>query len=167
MDTQWCVKVSSACRGECVATGGLCRPAHLNSTEIKVNSFSWDVVRGGGGGGVFFGVSERGGVIWVHGELVGTCLLLKSDRSFPKCIILIVYHSSYNRSSDILIWSPEAFSESQAPLSLILIHILVPAELVYFSALDRYWCSVLHLCGFECSTDCLSEDMTWYESVIL
>ncbi len=36
MDTQWCVKVSSACRGECVATGGLCRPAHLNSTEIKV-----------------------------------------------------------------------------------------------------------------------------------
>ncbi len=35
MDTQWCVKVSSACRGECVATGGLCRPAHLNCTEIK------------------------------------------------------------------------------------------------------------------------------------
>ncbi len=49
MDTQWCVKVSSACRGECVATGGLCRPAHLNSTEIKFNSFSWDVVRWGGG----------------------------------------------------------------------------------------------------------------------
>ncbi len=36
MDTQWCVKVSSACRGECVATGGLCRPAHLNCTDIKV-----------------------------------------------------------------------------------------------------------------------------------
>ncbi len=36
MDTQWCVKVSNACRGECVATGGLCRPAHLNFTEIKV-----------------------------------------------------------------------------------------------------------------------------------
>ncbi len=33
-------EMSSACRGECVATGGLCRPAHLNSTEIKVNSFS-------------------------------------------------------------------------------------------------------------------------------
>ncbi len=33
MDTQWCVKVSSACRGECVGTGGLCRPAHLNCTE--------------------------------------------------------------------------------------------------------------------------------------
>ncbi len=49
-----------------VATGGLCRPAHLNSTEIKVNSFSWDVVRCGGGG--LFGVSERGGVIWVQGS---------------------------------------------------------------------------------------------------
>ncbi len=41
MDTQCCVKVSSACRGECVTTGGLCRPAHLcvahlNCTKIKV-----------------------------------------------------------------------------------------------------------------------------------
>ncbi len=37
MDTQWCVKVSSACGvATGVATGGLCRPAHLNSTEIKV-----------------------------------------------------------------------------------------------------------------------------------
>ncbi len=43
MDTQCCVKVSSASRGECVTTGGLCRPAHLcahlNCTKIKVCSF--------------------------------------------------------------------------------------------------------------------------------
>ncbi len=43
------MKVSSACRGECVATGGLCRPAHLNSTEI--NSFFLRCGKGGGGGG--------------------------------------------------------------------------------------------------------------------
>ncbi len=66
MDTQWCVKVSSACRGECVATGGLCRPAHLNSTEIKVNSFSWDVVRWGGGGGGWGGgcLGFQRGAVW-------------------------------------------------------------------------------------------------------
>ncbi len=49
-----------------VATGGLCRPAHLNSTEIKVNSFFLRCGKGGGGGGgggVLFGVSERGGVM--------------------------------------------------------------------------------------------------------
>ncbi len=44
-----------------VATGGLCRPAHLNSTEIKVNSFFLRCGKGGGGG--LFGVSERGGVM--------------------------------------------------------------------------------------------------------
>ncbi len=50
------MKVSSACRGECVATGGLCRPAHLcvahlNCTKIKVEQFVFffcDVVRWGG-----------------------------------------------------------------------------------------------------------------------
>ncbi len=85
------MKVSSACRGERVATGGLCRPAHLCCTktlELHKNKsltvFSCDVVRwGGGGGGVrgwgwgaggggvvhvsgcrgLFGVSERGGVM--------------------------------------------------------------------------------------------------------
>ncbi len=58
MDTQCCVKVSSASRGECVTTGGLCRPthlcvAHLNCTKIKVWQFFFpcDVVRLGGGGG--------------------------------------------------------------------------------------------------------------------
>ncbi len=54
------MKVSSACRGECVATGGLCRPAHLNSTEVKLTVF---LRCGKGGGGGLFGVSERGGVI--------------------------------------------------------------------------------------------------------
>ncbi len=34
-----------------VATGGLCRPAHLNYTEIKVNSFFLRCGKGGGGGG--------------------------------------------------------------------------------------------------------------------
>ncbi len=55
------MKVSSACRGECVATGGLCRPAHLNCTEIKVYFFFLRCGKVGGGG--LFGVSERGGVM--------------------------------------------------------------------------------------------------------
>ncbi len=50
------MKVSSACRGECVATGGLCRPAHLNCTEIKVNSFFLRC--GKVGGGVVWGFRE-------------------------------------------------------------------------------------------------------------
>ncbi len=45
-----------------VATGGLCRPAHLNSTEIKVNSFFLRCGKGGGGGG---------GVVWGFRE--GRC----------------------------------------------------------------------------------------------
>ncbi len=53
MDTQCCVKVCSACRGECVNTGGLCRPAHLcvahlNCTHIFFYIFSCDLVRCGG-----------------------------------------------------------------------------------------------------------------------
>ncbi len=51
------MKVSSACRGECVATGGLCRPAHLNCTEIK-NSFFLRCGKVGGGGGVVWGFRE-------------------------------------------------------------------------------------------------------------
>ncbi len=48
------MKVSSACRGECVATGGLCRPAHLcvthlNCTKIKVLKFFFPVMWCGGG----------------------------------------------------------------------------------------------------------------------
>ncbi len=49
------MKVSSACRGECVATGGLCRPAHLNTTEVKLTVF---LRCGKGGGGVVWGFRE-------------------------------------------------------------------------------------------------------------
>ncbi len=51
------MKVSSACRGKCVATGGLCRPA----TEIKVNSFFLRCGKVGGGGGGCLGF-QRGAV---------------------------------------------------------------------------------------------------------
>ncbi len=85
LDTQCVWKcLVHVCVATGVATGGLCRPAHLNSTEIKVNSFfSWDVVRGGGGwggggggvggggggggGGCVLGF-QRGGVMWVQGS---------------------------------------------------------------------------------------------------
>ncbi len=56
MDTQWCVKVSSACRGECVATGGLCRPAlpvrstfELHRNKSLTVFFLWCAKVGGGG----------------------------------------------------------------------------------------------------------------------
>ncbi len=51
------MKVSSACRGESVATGGLCRPAHLCVAHFELHRnksltvFSCDVVMWGGGGG--------------------------------------------------------------------------------------------------------------------
>ncbi len=51
-----------------VATGGLCRPAHLNSTEIKFNSFFLRCVRWGGGGGGCLGFQRGGGVMWVQGS---------------------------------------------------------------------------------------------------
>ncbi len=63
MDTQWCVKVSSACRGELQA-----RSPELHRNK-SLTVFSWDVGGGGGGGGGgLFGVSERGGVMWVQGS---------------------------------------------------------------------------------------------------
>ncbi len=59
MDTQCCVKVSSACRGECVTTGVLC-VAHLNCTKIKVWPF------------FFLGCSKVGGASMF--QEVGVCL---------------------------------------------------------------------------------------------
>ncbi len=68
MDTQWCVKVSSAC----VCCYRCCYRwlVQARSPEFhrdkSLTVFSWDVVRWGGG--VLFGVSERGGVMWVQGS---------------------------------------------------------------------------------------------------
>ncbi len=58
MDTQWCVKVSSACRGELQA-----RSPELHRNTILTVFFLRCGKVGGGGVGGLFGVSERGGVM--------------------------------------------------------------------------------------------------------
>ncbi len=62
--------MSSASRGECVTTGGLCRPTYLCVAHFELHrkfsdSFSSDVVRLGVGEGVMVHVS--GGKVFVWG----------------------------------------------------------------------------------------------------
>ncbi len=73
MDTQWCVKVSSAC----VCCYRCCYRwlVQARSPEFhrdkSLTVFSWDVVRwggGGGGGGVCLGFQRGAVVMWVQGS---------------------------------------------------------------------------------------------------